>query len=236
LTSNFKKNNYKNFDHDEFARSKPRDDFLSQIRRTVDGKPVSEEQMQLIENSIVMGLKLIKKDRVLDLACGNGVLSKRLFEKCNELHGVDLSIFLISVAQEYFQNLPKYKFSQSDIVDFLRNDSECLNFNKVLCYGSFSYLSEKEAKQTLTLLYKRYPNVSHIYIGNLPDYKKNNLFFKYSKPSEEDLRLHTTTIGIWRSEEEFCSLSSKCGWRPTIHPMKKNFYSSSYRYDVLLKR
>ena len=214
---------YENFDYDEFARSMPRDDFLGQIRRTVNGHSVSEEQMDLIENSIVLGLQLSKEDKVLDLACGNGILSKRLFEKCRGLHGVDLSAFLISVAQEYFQNLPRYKFLQSDIVEFLRHDFECLKFNKVLCYGSFSYLSEEAAKETLTLLHARYPNVSCVYIGNLPDYDKRHLFFTRSALREEDLKKHTTTIGIWRSQEEFCALSSECGWKPTIHHMDENF-------------
>jgi cyclopropane fatty-acyl-phospholipid synthase-like methyltransferase len=236
MTPDLKSNPYENFDHDEFSRSKPRDDFLGQIRRTVNGHPVSEEQMELIENSLVLGLQLSKEDKILDLACGNGILSKRLFEKCSGLHGVDLSAFLISVAQEYFQNMPRYKFSQSDIVDFLRNDSECLEFNKVICYGSFSYLSEEAAKETLSLLYTKYPNVSRVYIGNLPDYDKRHLFFTRSAPREELLQVHTTTIGIWRSEEEFCALSSECGWKPTIRHIDESFYSSKYRYDVLLKR
>jgi len=236
MKSDFKSYNYKDFDHDKFARSKSRDDFLGQIRRTVNGQPVSDEQMELIVKTIVLELQLSKEDKVLDLACGNGVLSKRLFEQCSELRGVDLSGFLISVAQEYFQNSPKYEFYNSDIVDFLRNDSQCLKFNKVLCYGSFSYLSEEAAKETLTLLYQRYPNVSHIFIGNLPDYDKRHFFFMHSTPCDEDLRQHTTAIGIWRSEEEFCALSSECGWEPNICHMDENFYSSKYRYDVLLKR
>lgn len=227
---------YNEFNHDEFARTRPRNDFLGQIRRTVNGEPVSEEQMQLIVDAIISRLKLNKEDKVLDLACGNGVLSKRLFDQCAELNGVDLSSFLISVAQEYFQDLPYYKFIQSDIVDFLSNDSEPLKFNKALCYGSFSYLSQEAAKKTLILLRSRYPNISHVYIGNLPDYDKRHLFFTSSTPSEKDLHIHTTSIGIWRSEEDFCTLSSECGWKPTIYYMSNNFYSRKYRYDVLLEK
>jgi len=227
---------YTAFDHDAYARSLPRDDFLGQIRRTVDGNPVSEEQMQLIEDTIVEMLQLDTTDRVLDLACGNGILSRRLFDKCCKLFGVDLSEFLISVAKEYFEKIPEYRFSQRDIVDFLRVDSECLTFNKAFCYGSFSYLSEPSARESLNLLYTRFPEISVFYIGNLPDYDRRDAFFTRSKPSEDDLRLHTTSIGIWRSEQEFCDLSRACGWRPFVHRMNDKFYSSSYRYDVLLKR
>lgn len=227
---------YIDFDHDEFARSRPRDDFFGQIRRTVNGKPVSEDQMELIEKTIATNLSLRPRDRVLDLACGNGALSCRLFGLCEELHGVDLSEFLISVAQEFFETGPKYTFSQHDMVDFLLNTQTPTRYNKALCYGSFSYLSESAAKQALSLLYSRFTNIERVYVGNLPDYDRRHMFFTQNMPSEVDLRSHTTAIGIWRSEPDFRALAIDCGWTPTIYRMEHEFYASQYRYDALLER
>ena len=73
---------YLEFNHDEHARSCKRDDFWGQIRRTVNGVPVDEEQIKLVVETIIKELKLNAKDTVLDLCCGNGAphreSSKRL--------------------------------------------------------------------------------------------------------------------------------------------------------------
>ena len=236
MSSNFKPVAYDGYDHDAFARSKARDDFWGQVHRTVNGDAVSEDQITWIRDAIITGLQMHQDDNILDLACGNGALSARLFNHCRTLTVVDLSEFLISVAQEHFANPPHYTFIQNDMVDYLKNCPDYLQFNKVLCYGSFSYLSENAAVDALSILHNQYSNVHRIYIGNLPDLEKRHLFFTKSTPPYADLKKHTTAIGIWRTQDEFCALAKKCGWVPTICHMDDDFYASKYRYDVILER
>ena len=60
---------YLEFNHDAHARSCKRDDFWGQIRRTVNGVAVDEEQIKLVVDTIIKAIKLNKKDTVLDLCC-----------------------------------------------------------------------------------------------------------------------------------------------------------------------
>lgn len=227
---------YRNFNHDGYAQSKDPLDFWGQIRRTVRGQPVSENQINLILTSIGLGLGLEPNDKILDLACGNGALSARFFELCSGLHGVDLSDFLVTTAKSNFEKHPHYTFSQGDLVSFLKNDKSPLTYNKALCYGSFSYLSEDAAIEALLLLNERYLDIEKVFIGNLPDINLHDRFFTEHVPEDCDLTDHTTAIGIWRSQEDFTKIAKSAGWKVRIQLMNESFYSASYRFDAILER
>ena len=92
--------------YDAHARSVPPDAHWKQVRRTVDGEPVDAAQIGFIVEAIAAGLDLARTDVVLDLACGNGALSSRLFDRCAGLVGVDISPYLIEIAQKDFGRLP----------------------------------------------------------------------------------------------------------------------------------
>ena len=90
----------KDFIHKEFPKTCERDDFFGQIKRTVHGKPVSEEQLTLIVGAIKSALNFTPKDVFLDIGCGNGALSHYLFDSCSSFLGVDFSDYLIEIAKE----------------------------------------------------------------------------------------------------------------------------------------
>jgi hypothetical protein len=86
-------------DFKEYPKTLAPTDFWGQVKRTVNGQAVSEEQIQMILALIRRELQLDKDDRLLDLACGNGALSQYLFADCREFLGVDFSEVLIDVAR-----------------------------------------------------------------------------------------------------------------------------------------
>ncbi len=46
------------WDYKEYPKTLPPDDLWGQVRRTVYGKPVSEDQIQMMVDAIVAGLEL----------------------------------------------------------------------------------------------------------------------------------------------------------------------------------
>ena len=78
-------------DYKDYPKTVPEEDFWGQVRRTVNGKPVPEEQIKMIVDAILAGLALRPEDNCLDIACGNGYLSSYLFPHCQSLFGVDAS-------------------------------------------------------------------------------------------------------------------------------------------------
>ena len=227
---------YARFDHDQYARSRSPGDFWGQIRRTVNGKPVSDDQIQMIVGEIKRRLSLQPDDVLLDLACGNGALSRFLFDSCSESLGVDLSEYLVSVANRHFARPPRHMFSTQGAAEYVRSESRPERFTKALCYGSFSYFSTADATDVLRELRERFVNVGTVFIGNLPDRDRKDVFYSKAKPDPAELSDHSSQIGIWRSPKEFTALARNADWNIQFSAMPAGFYSAHYRYDVTLSR
>ncbi|TYO82949.1 class I SAM-dependent methyltransferase [Pseudomonas sp. CK-NBRI-02] len=210
-------------------------DFWRQIKRTVNGEPVSDEQISMIVSTIRDTLQLAPDDQLLDLACGNGALSQYFFDDCHSFLGVDISEILIDVAKRYFEQ-PNRKFVLKDVGEYIVSEPCPQRFTKVLCYGSFSYFPELTARQVLTRLNREFVNVDRVFIGNLPDLELHEAFYTDGKSHDHELKMADSLIGIWRSPSEFEALAEDCGWRCSIQRMPREFYAGHYRYDVLLAR
>lgn len=227
---------YQKFDHNEYAKTRASDDFWGQIRRTIQGRPVSDEQIQMIVDTIKSNLDLQPDDILLDLACGNGALSHLLFDSCTEYLGVDLSEYLISVAKKNFESLPHYRFTTQGAEEYVRLESQPERFTKVLCYGSFQYFPATAAATVLRSLFEKFSNVQAVFIGNLPDKDLAAEFYKANQPTTEELLDCYSQIGIWRTRKEFADLAEKTGWKIQFLSMPAEFYASYYRFDALLRR
>ena len=91
--------------YDEHAKTCDETDFWGQVRRTVNGEPVSDHQIDLIVEEMSAALELNSKDTLLDICCGNGALSTRFFDQCAGGLGVDYSKTLIDIARKHFATL-----------------------------------------------------------------------------------------------------------------------------------
>lgn len=221
--------------YNELARMSDPLDFSSQVERTVGGKPVSAEQVSLIVETIRERLDVRAEDRLLDLCCGNGYITDRIFAICRGGTGVDLSDVLISIANRHFKRR-ECEYINEDAATFAESCPGPERFTKVLCYGAFAYLTEGEAERALRALHGRFASVSRIFLGNLPDRSQLLDFYRpdaYVPGVEYDNR---GPLGIWRTEEELRDLCSRSGWRVSVTRMPYSFFNAAYRYDALLER
>jgi cyclopropane fatty-acyl-phospholipid synthase-like methyltransferase len=230
LTRNYPAN------YDAHARSVAADAYWKQVRRTVDGKPIDESQIILIANAISTGLSLTQSDVVLDLACGNGALSSYLFDKCAGLVGVDISPYLIEIAQKGFARPPGYHFHAEDAVSYLARNHNPSIFTKALIYGAFQYFSREDAVAVLSALNERFSMVAKVFIGNVPDRRRSDRFFRKGAPTEAELNDHEAQIGIWYRPDEIEAMAQATGWRASCSYMPARFVASSYRFDMTLER
>ena len=212
------------------------DDFWGQVKRTVDGVPVSQDQIDLIVNAVVAGLELKQEDTLLDLCCGNGALSNLLFKHCKGGVGVDFSEYLISIADKHFSVPPDQTYILQDVVEFCEHPIAPHRFSKMLCYGSFPFIEHERAEALLRLLKSNFPSLKRVFIGNCADKELMAEFFgdRSIEPGIEDDP--DSPIGIWRTQDEFVSLANSCGWKAAIHKMPGQYYAAHYRYDVILTR
>jgi len=220
----------------ECAQTLPRDDFWGQVKRTVNGKPVSQEQIDMIVRAVRSGLGFVPDDILLDLGCGNGALSPYFFPDVQQFLGIDLCSYLIDVAKEYFEKCPDFLFMESDLVSYLAKEGQPNRFTKCLCYGAFSYLPYDDARTVLKCLLEHFRNVKTVFIGNLPDRSRVGSFYLEKDDFSELLDDNDSPIGIWRSKEEFTSLAVETGWGIEFRTMPDSYYAAHYRYDVILRR
>jgi cyclopropane fatty-acyl-phospholipid synthase-like methyltransferase len=222
--------------HKEYPKTCEPTDFWRQVKRTVNGVPVSEEQIQLIVEAAFNGLGLVEEDELLDLCCGNGALTDRLLQHCKAGLGVDFSEYLIDVAKANFAVEPDRQYQLGDVVSFCQQHQDTAHFTKAMCYGAFSYLDAEAAKALLTALHSRFVNINQVFIGNLPDRDKLFVFFTPQNYVEGIEFVSDSALGLWRTEDEFRQLAEDCGWRAKFRRMPANYYAAHYRYDVILTR
>jgi len=212
------------------------DDFWGQVMRTVNGVPVGEDQIVLIVNAIKAALELEQTDILLDLCCGNGALTDRLFKACSGGLGVDFSEPLIAIANQYFLSPPHRDYQLCDIEEFVSTTTDTTRFTRCLCYGSFMFLPEQKASQVLLQVHARFHNIDRFFIGNLPDRSKADVYLADKKLASIIYDDPASPIGIWRTQAAFADLARACGWQARFSHMPATFYGAAYRYDVLLVR
>jgi cyclopropane fatty-acyl-phospholipid synthase-like methyltransferase len=226
---------YPKSDYKEYPKTVPPDDLWAQVRRTVYGKPVSDDQIALIVDSMREGLSLNGSECLLELGCGNGALSHFVFDGCVEYLGIDFSDYLISVAQREFQR-PGFSFQVGDVCSYVQSEPEPERFTKALSYAVLSYLTDEQVLAVLTALAQRFTGVRAVFLGNLPDRDRAHLFFPEGKDFRAELDDPASQIGRWRSPAQLEALAARSGWTVRTSRMPETFYQAHYRYNAVLER
>lgn len=224
------------FIHKKYPKRFARDDFWSQIKRTVNGKPVTDEDIGLIVDQISNYLSLQKGSHLLDLGCGNAALASVFFNDIDSYTGVDFSSYLLEIANEYFRPSDKFNYVESDILDYVANSGCPDQIDNILCYGCASYLSSDDMEEVVNALYRRFSNANNIFIGNLPDKNKAKKFFEKRSITDYVLDDHKSPIGLWWNPDELEKMCRDAGFLSSIVYMPNQFYASEYRFDLVLKR
>lgn len=222
--------------HKEYPKQFDRDAFWQQIKRTVNGKPVSEQDIQMIVDQISGALRFRPGDVLLDLGCGNAALASYLFDSISEYHGVDFSEYLVGVAREFFSIPGKTHFCCGDAVEATLEFPEASRITRVLVYGVISYLSADSVSTLLKTIWSQYSACERIFIGNVPDKTKAADFFQRRNVVDYRLDDPKSPIGVWWSADEFVALGEACGFNVDIMTMPNDFYGAGYRFDVLMTR
>lgn len=220
--------------YDRHARSLPEQAFWEQVKRTIGGKPVTEEQIALIVDQCRGLLDFRSDESFLDLCCGNGALTARVFEGARGGVGVDISTRLIDVARGHFAR-PGFRYEVADVVEWAETAEIPDPAPSVaLLYGSINYLSPAEVARLLGALRLRFTSLRRLVIGNVADRDRMNAFYteKTYEPGIENRP--DSAIGYWWRQGDFSDTASEAGWKTEVHRMPPGFFSAHYRYDLCL--
>lgn len=222
-------------DHYSYLSKKFDGELLKQVGKTLNGKPIVEYQEKLIIQDITTILQLSQNDSVIDLCCGNGLITRQLAPLVKEIVGVDFTPGLIDSARK--QNSSKnIKYINSDVLHFAAKSISGLK--KIVMYEALQHFSPEQFEKLLFEL-GNLERGSLILFGGIPNRAKLSSYYNteekytYFMRCESEGKPH---IGKWWLMDEIMRIVIACGFKPTFLSQDPTLYTAYYRFNVLLQK
>ncbi len=208
---------------------------LKQVSKTVNGQDVAISQINLIVENITNVLQLNTSDTIIDLCCGNGLITRQLAPLVKNINGVDFSSSLIDIANK-FKSFPSITYITSGVLNL--TPQYFSGSTKIVMYEALQHFSFHQMEK-LTEKLSCLETGALIFFGSIPDKSKLKNFYdtdeKYAffLEHESEGRPH---MGRWWTIEEIEHLASAYGF--TTKPLRQDslLYTSHYRFDVLFEK
>jgi len=225
--------NWKSFWNDKGGE----ENLFAQVARVGGIVQQDEQVIDSIVEHIVQVLDLKKEDTLLDICCGNGLLTSKFAKHCKKVVGIDLSEVLINHAKN---NYPEVEFICADVLE-LNHSTICkqnLQFDKVNLYFSFQYFEGfDKGKQVIQNLLSFVKNDGKILLGDIPD---SIHFFEYYNTPLRIIQLvkqtlqHKNTMGKFWSENELSLICKQLNIKGEKLKQPNFLPYSNYRMDYLI--
>lgn len=206
--------------------------------------PISAVQRKDLESTkqsashIIAMLKITKNDRILDVCCGNGLLTELIAKSCFAITGIDQSERLIESAKDYAiaENSSYFTGDALKLSEVL----VASKFDKIYLQYSFQYfdkkgMGEKVIKEMLNVLKPK----GLLFIGDIPEASKRFVFYN-SLPKL--FYLFTSKIrgknsmGKFWSPKELAQICVKHHVKGTYLKQDSFLPYARYRFDYLIEK
>lgn len=215
---------------DKFADSP-----LKQVDRTINGAEEGSIQIELTIEAVKQALHLDEMDRIVDLGCGNGLITQGVASNVASVIGVDFSEKLIKHARHQ---------GAADNVQYVVGDVAALapsffaSANKVYMIGAVQHLDSGDLSVLLRNLADA-PSVEAIFIAGVPDADRLGVYYDNEKKMTYHLEREAAGrphIGTWWSQQQMQTLVEEVGLRARFLALHAGLTSAYYRYDCLIER
>jgi cyclopropane fatty-acyl-phospholipid synthase-like methyltransferase len=185
------------------------EDLFFEVGKTVNQRPISEEAFALSIDLIARGLELTASDRLLELCCGNGLMTRRLAPRVHEIHAVDFAEHLVAHARK-FAALGNVTYVCADTVVYLNELARTREFvpTKILLGDALCYFEPTQLSAMLQTARRLTSDDLVFMASGIPcDELKWNFYDtpqRVQRYQENQLRPDNTNDGIgrwWRREE-----------------------------------
>ena len=206
-----------------------------QVLRTRNKDRVDAKIWKATLEFIFKQLDLKAEDIVLDLCCGNGLISKELALRTQSVTAVDLSSKLLDqIDTSAFTNITKI---QKNVLSL---DLPGETFNKILIYAGIQYFSPVETVQVLQKTARWLVPGGLLYLGDILDHKKLWAFFNTKEREHAyftGLKDNAPIVGEWFDSLFLEKLGSYAGFSK-VEKIKQSaeMIYSFFRYDMKLTK
>jgi SAM-dependent methyltransferase len=213
-------------------------EFLKQVQKTVSGQPITPAQFEAQIVDIRKALDISHGDFVLDLCCGNGVITAEISKACSGVVGIDFSEPLINIAEKY--NKPdNVSYFCMSVLD--RNIKKLVNkpLTKTYMYEALQHFDEGDLQRILQLVLQVSSSNPVIFIGGIPDIDKLWEFYNTEERREEYRRRKSQNqeaIGTWWNRNYIADVCLQNSLECEFLSQNQILHSARYRFDVRLTK
>lgn len=223
--------------YNERVNSLEKEDLLKQVGHSVNGKAISSKEFDKIMIDIKEVLNLSIDDNLIDLCCGNGVITREFVGSCDSIYGVDFSRELISIAKNN-SCTNNEKYINCNIFDIYQHLCENVKFSKVLMYGSLQHFSPKSFSQLLILIKSLCDQEFTIFFGLVTDRKYKWQF--YNTIRKRALYIYRRimkidVMGTWWDKEYINKVCEEMNLCCNFISVKAGNYGYPYRFHFTVK-
>lgn len=211
-------------------------DFFRQVGKTVGGRPLTDAQFRLMIDEIAGRLELAPGDRLLDLCCGNGVLTRELAARCSEVVGVDFSRPLIETANKYHRPANVH-YQLLSVLDVQPSSFAHGLFDKVLLYDALQHFQPADFGTLLTRLSPLTTRRRRMLFGGIPDRGRRWRF--YDSPRKKALYVARRVtgrdlLGTWWDRRFIDRTCARLSLGCQCLDQAPGMYNGHFRFDVVV--
>ena len=211
--------------------------FRRQVDRTIEREPQSDAEISLVAGEAMRTLGLEPSDHLLDLCCGNGLITSVFAETCASVTGVDYSDGLIEIAREHFarENVHYCLSSVLDLTTELFPDGT--RFSKVVMVESLQYFEVSQLPRLLDAVGSVSTQGVRIVFTGVPDQDRIGSFYDTPERQAEyqERKIEgREALGYWWRSEDIVRVAESRDMGCQILPQDPALNTAHYRFDVRL--
>lgn len=210
--------------------------FREQVGKTVGGRPVPDEQVARIVALVTTTLELGPGDRVLDVCCGNGLITRQVAGGVASVLGVDYSPFLVEVARSE-QAAPNVEYLLDDARRMAAVPADP-RFDAIYLYEGLQHFTPREVRGLLAEMRRRLTPGGRVLLGSIPDLARRWRFYdtwrRRAAWCARTVR-GREAIGTWWDRRRLAALAESAGFDASCRDQPPELYTAHYRFDVLLR-
>jgi cyclopropane fatty-acyl-phospholipid synthase-like methyltransferase len=212
-------------------------DFFHQVGRTIGGRPVGDEQIALTVEATAAALQLTRSDCLLDLCCGNGLVTACLALHCKQCFGVDFSLPLIEVARSR-HHLPGLEYIHSAVDELTAVHLRGWRPTKVAMIFAAQHFTADSMSRVIAAVSRLTAHRAPFFLDDVPDVDRLTRFYNTPERLAEYKRRRadgTEAIGTWWSRVHLIELFREHGYTAEAFEQPANRSAAHYRFSLLAR-
>ncbi len=217
----------------DYSVSSKGKDEQARVLRTLNKKSISSEKWEFALQHIKDSLEINAEDSVLDLCCGNGLITKYIAPSCASVTAVD-------ILQDLLHDIDTVQYSNVKTIcsDIRKLHFKEEQFSKIFLYSSLQYLTHSETVSLFENIYRWLKKDGIAFIGDIPDMGKLWVFFNNKERESiyfQSVKEQKEIIGTWFNKEWLLKLAVFAQFKEgTIIEQDPEMIYSFFRYDMKL--